>query len=104
MIQKVQSPHFFIFSDDYRWAGANVKIEAPVTVVTVNAPDKGYFRKVINQPGTRPGCLAGAYFHLGDIFTRKKHYQKARKYFIRCVQLNPDHRKAREYLSQLEMR
>jgi len=42
MIQRVASPHFFVFSDDRQWAKANIKADAPVTVVTVNGPGKGY--------------------------------------------------------------
>lgn len=42
MIQEVTSPHFFVFSDDHQWAKANIKTEAPVTIVSINDLEKGY--------------------------------------------------------------
>lgn len=38
---KVESPHFFIFSDDIKWVIENLKIEYPYTVVDFNQ-DKGW--------------------------------------------------------------
>lgn len=64
-----------------------------------------WFKRLLTGKGdVEISIRAGVYFHLGEIFSRKKQYQKAKKYFIHCIQLNPDHRKAREYLSQLKMR
>jgi len=39
--QKVESPHFFLFSDDVKWVVQNLKINYPYTVVDFNQ-DKGY--------------------------------------------------------------
>lgn len=41
IVQKVQSPHFFVFSDDPNWAINNIKIEYPTKFITHNGPDKG---------------------------------------------------------------
>lgn len=40
--EKVESPHFFIFSDDPVWAKSNLQLPFPVTFVTHNGPDKNY--------------------------------------------------------------
>lgn len=37
----VDSPHFFIFSDDPQWAKDNLKISYPVQFVEANGPDRG---------------------------------------------------------------
>lgn len=34
--QKIQNPHFFIFSDDINWVNENLKIEHPYTIVDFN--------------------------------------------------------------------
>ena len=42
MTEKVESPHFFIFSDDYDWAMENFKsLPHPITVIK-NGPEKNY--------------------------------------------------------------
>ncbi len=42
MAEKVESPHFFIFSDDPAWAKSNLQLPFQVTFVTHNGPDKNY--------------------------------------------------------------
>lgn len=36
MIEKIENPHFFIFSDDVEWCMENLKIDAPIEYVTHN--------------------------------------------------------------------
>lgn len=38
----VKAPHFFVFSDESAWVGANMRFPFPTTVVDHNAPDRGY--------------------------------------------------------------
>lgn len=38
----VSEPHFFVFSDDWEWAQENLKLNYPVTFVTINGPEKDY--------------------------------------------------------------
>lgn len=38
----VQDVHFFIFSDDPKWAESNLRLKNPSTLVTHNGPDKHY--------------------------------------------------------------
>lgn len=40
--QKVNAPHFFIFSDDPEWACANMKLHYQYTIVDHNKADKNY--------------------------------------------------------------
>lgn len=40
--KRVKNPHFFMFSDEPDWIRDNIKVDAPVTYITHNAPDKGY--------------------------------------------------------------
>lgn len=40
--QKVKNPHFFIFSDDPEWAGNNLKLSYPMTLVNHNKANKNY--------------------------------------------------------------
>jgi len=40
--ERINNPHFFIFSDDTKWTKENLKIGFPTTYVTHNGPDKGY--------------------------------------------------------------
>lgn len=42
LVQMVKNPHFFIFSDDPEWAGDNLKLSYPMTLVDHNGPDKNY--------------------------------------------------------------
>jgi len=39
--ERVRSPHFFAFSDDTDWVKENLIIDYPMTLVSVNSPDKG---------------------------------------------------------------
>ena len=40
--EKVESPHFFVFSDDPAWAKSNLQLSFPATFVEHNGPDKNY--------------------------------------------------------------
>ena len=40
--EKVQEPHFFIFSDDVDWARDNLRLQYPLTFVAHNDADKDY--------------------------------------------------------------
>ena len=40
--QMINNPHFFVFSDDPRWAIANLKIDYPITYVTHNDASTNY--------------------------------------------------------------
>lgn len=42
MAEKVQDPHFFVFSDDIPWARDNLRLQYPVTFVAHNDADKDY--------------------------------------------------------------
>lgn len=42
LARKVTNPHFFIFSDDPKWARNNLKLSYPITFVDHNGPDKSY--------------------------------------------------------------
>ena len=42
LLATVKNPHFFIFSDDYGWAGENLKLPYPTTLVNHNGVDKDY--------------------------------------------------------------
>lgn len=37
MLEKIGNPHFFVFSDDPKWAEQNLKIDAPITYVNHNS-------------------------------------------------------------------
>jgi len=41
---------------------------------------------------------AGAHFHLGEIAMQESCLEKAKIYFTKCLQLCPEHQKAREHL------
>jgi hypothetical protein len=41
MADRVEEPHFFIFSDDHDWVSANLDIGFDTTLVDVNGPDRG---------------------------------------------------------------
>ena len=38
----IHTPHFYIFSDDIKWAQENITIDYPTTFVSQNGPDKNY--------------------------------------------------------------
>lgn len=42
IIIRVAKPHFFIFSDDFRWCRDNLKLQHPVTFIEHNRPDEDY--------------------------------------------------------------
>lgn len=42
MSETIKEPHFFVFSDDPRWARENVKHACPVTIVDHNNADRNY--------------------------------------------------------------
>ena len=42
LVEKLENPHFFVFSDDPKWAKKNLNIEFPAKFVTHNGPEKNY--------------------------------------------------------------
>ena len=40
--KKIINPHFFVFSDDPKWAIENIKMDFPITYSSHNGPNKGY--------------------------------------------------------------
>lgn len=42
MRQRVDTPHFFVFSDDHDWTRENLRIDGPTTYVTANPADRGF--------------------------------------------------------------
>jgi len=42
--------------------------------------------------------MSGSYFHLGEMNYINKNYEKADEMFQRCVKINPNHSKAKEYI------
>ncbi len=45
--------------------------------------------------------LAGAFFHLGELYFIEKSNQKAEEMFRKCLSIFADHKKATEYLDQI---
>ena len=43
IVQRVENPHFFIFSDDITWVFDNFKMPYPYTIVNVNDSYTGYY-------------------------------------------------------------
>ncbi|MDD3012237.1 MAG: alpha-1,2-fucosyltransferase [Candidatus Gastranaerophilales bacterium] len=42
IIENIDNPHFFLFSDESEWVKDNILINKPVTVVDINTIDNGY--------------------------------------------------------------
>lgn len=42
IVERVESPRFYIFSDDFEWAGANLKIDYPMIHVTHNMNEQAF--------------------------------------------------------------
>jgi len=42
ILSKVQEPHFFVFSDDPKWALENIRTDSPITYVCNNPPERNY--------------------------------------------------------------
>lgn len=42
IVKRVSDPHFFVFSDDPKWAKENLQIDFPATFSSHNGPDRGY--------------------------------------------------------------
>jgi hypothetical protein len=47
--------------------------------------------------------VAGAYFHLGEMAFLNEQGKRSGIYFLKCLQLNPGHRKAMEYKEKMEL-
>jgi len=45
--ERVEKPHFVVFSDDQEWAGRNIAFDYPATFVTLNSKDRGVFDMVL---------------------------------------------------------
>ncbi len=43
IIQKVENPHFYIFSDDIDWVRKNFNLNHHITIVDINSSNEGYF-------------------------------------------------------------
>ncbi|HLN10906.1 MAG TPA: alpha-1,2-fucosyltransferase [Xanthobacteraceae bacterium] len=39
---RIAAPHLFVFSDDPYWCRNNLQLDAPMTIVDANAPDRGH--------------------------------------------------------------
>lgn len=61
----------------------------------------GYYRFLENRDMS-DNFKAGCYFHLGKIYMEDKKNSEAIKFFKRCLELIPEHKKAAEYLKQLK--
>jgi len=63
-----------------------------------------WFKKLVKRREELEDELAsGVYFHLGDIYFREKREKgKAKRCFLKTLELNPRHRKAGEYLAEIE--
>jgi hypothetical protein len=42
LMENINKPHFFIFSDDQQWTQQNMKLSFPTTFVNINGADKDY--------------------------------------------------------------
>jgi hypothetical protein len=42
IVERVSSPHFFLFSDDPDWVKRELKLEFPATVIEHNGPERSY--------------------------------------------------------------
>ena len=42
LMEDINKPHFFIFSDDPQWTKKNIKLSFPTTYVNINDTEKGY--------------------------------------------------------------
>jgi hypothetical protein len=40
--ERIQSPHIFVFSDDYDWARGNLRFTVPTTFIDINTAAEGY--------------------------------------------------------------
>lgn len=62
-----------------------------------------WFGKVLDGGSVDRGILAGVYFHLGEVRYFKQEFEGAAKNFKTCLQWNPGHKKADEYLRLMEL-
>lgn len=46
---RVEKPHFVVFSDDQEWAGRNISFDYPATFVTLNSKDRGVLDMALMQ-------------------------------------------------------
>ncbi len=54
--------------------------------------------KIVLSKKANNTLKSGAYFHLGEIKLSEGNKNKALEYFRKCMEYNPNHKKAREYL------
>ena len=69
-------------------------------IVEENKSSKYYFKNFLKKSNNALQ-KSGAYFHLGEIEYERGNYKKAISYFKKCIKLNPYHKKAMEYLIEL---
>jgi len=62
-----------------------------------------YFKKALTTSFDYE-LKSGVYFHLGEIDLWNNNVKKAKEYFEECLEINPNHRKAREYLISLPIK
>src|SRR5450830_1617387 len=43
LAERVEHPHFYIFSDDHTWVQENLQIDFPMTLVQINSGDRGIY-------------------------------------------------------------
>jgi tetratricopeptide (TPR) repeat protein len=53
--------------------------------------------------GSNSYYFAQHHFHRGEIFYERGEFDKAREDFMKCVELLPNHKKAKEYIMKLNM-
>ncbi len=92
-IRLLQSRKNRSFEDTYRLASIYKRLRE-------YASSDRWFRKLVRECG-QPSILSGCYFHLGESRYLQKKPRSAKTYFQKCIQHNPEHRKAREYLALL---
>jgi tetratricopeptide (TPR) repeat protein len=61
------------------------------------------FLDIPKKKNSSIGLKAGCCFHLGKIYLEDNRIHEAVKFFTRCLELMPEHKKAGEYLNQLKM-
>ncbi|MBN2319623.1 MAG: tetratricopeptide repeat protein [Acidobacteria bacterium] len=59
-----------------------------------------WFQRVLNTAESE-SVRAGAFFHLGELALRQKDSSRARDYLKKCLELNPQHRKAQVFYTQI---
>ncbi len=63
---------------------------------------KKFFEKIIKSANKHSKPFnSGAYFHLGEISLISGRQEEATSHFIQCLKINPEHKKASKYLTEI---